>query len=112
MCGDRFERRRVLLPVHPVDGRHAFDSLDLLAVDPDRGDEHEAVGVTIRRRREEDALDQAEDGGRRTNADSKRKRGEGREARPLEQHANGEPKVVQHSASLLGKRTVGLAIRD
>jgi hypothetical protein len=84
-----------------VDGRHAFDSLDLLAVDADRGDDDEAVGVTIRRRREEDALDQAEDRGRRANADSKRERCERREARPLQQHANSESKVVLQGRLLL-----------
>ena len=68
----------LLLPVHPVDGRHAFDSLDLLAVDADRRDDHEAIGVPIRRRREKHALDEAEDRSCRADADSQRERGERR----------------------------------
>jgi hypothetical protein len=83
----RVERRRLLLPFSPLHRRPAAWTGGL-AVDPRRGNQGQPAGILIGRRREQDALNQAEDRHRGSDAQGEREDGDDGEARLLEQHAH------------------------
>ena len=97
--GDGLERFRLLLPVPPRKRRCGLDALHLLAVDADGRNEHEVIGIVIRRRRQEHAPDETKDGGGGADADRKRESRNRGKRRLLEQHANSEAEILQHDAS-------------
>ena len=72
VCRDRVERRGFLLPFLPLRGSPRPRIQDRLAVGSDGRDQHQALGLAIGRRRQEDALNQAED--RCGRADAQRQR--------------------------------------
>jgi len=67
-----------------------------LTVGPGGRNEDQLLRLLIRRGRQEDALNQAEHGCRRTNAQGERERGHDREPGLLAEHTPGKPHVSQH----------------
>ena len=86
------------MPVKPLKGRCRLEPFPALAVDADRWNQHEPFGIAVRRRGEEDALDEAEDSGGRADTERQRQRGDRREARLLAQHPHRETEILQHVA--------------
>ena len=62
-----------------------------------RGDADDAVGLVEGQRAQEHAIDHAEDGRVRADAERERDDGDQREARVLEEGANRVPEIVQHA---------------
>ncbi len=97
---DAFERAGLLLPFHPLLRRPAPDAGRGLPVGPDGLDQGELLRIFVGRRRQQDALDQAEHRSRRADAERQRQYGKGGEARLLAQHPETEAKVLQHTPPL------------
>src|SRR5262249_289528 len=96
VSGDRFERSRVALPLEELLRRPAVESVRLTAVASYRLYQHQAIRILVRRRREQNALDQAEDRG--GGADSERQREDGNRREPglSGEQPQTEPHVFQH----------------
>ena len=89
--GDRVERGRLLLPFHPLDGSPGSPIDSLLTLGPVGRNQDQLLRLLIGRGRQEDALNQGEHGGGRTDAQGQRERGDDREPGLFAQHAPGKP---------------------
>ena len=92
------KRLGLLLPLQPLRRRPRLRARQGPAVGPGGLDQHQTIRVSIGRRREQDALDQAENRRRRADSQGQRQHGNRRESRLLPQHSRGKTQVL-HSHS-------------
>ena len=98
--GDRVEGGRLLLPFHPLRGGPEPRVQQRLAIGPHRRHQHQARRLLVWRRRQEDALDQAEDRRGRADAQREREHGDDHEPGMLQEQAGAEAQVAEHSSSV------------
>jgi hypothetical protein len=100
ICGDGLKRLRVLLPFQPLRSGPPARMRHLPAVGASGGNQHQPLRLPVRRRRQEDASDQAEN--RRGRADTERQRNHGNQSKAglFAQHAQANSQILKHLAVL------------
>ena len=95
---DLLERPRVLADAHEVRRRQRVGR----AVGIERGDPIQPIRIPERQRRQQDALDDAEDGAVRPDSERQRRQGHGGEARRAAQHPQRVPDILAQLGHVFG----------
>src|SRR5262249_44565986 len=96
VCGDGFERLRLLLPFQPLRGGPTPVARRLLTIRPRGRDQRDSLRLLVRRRCQQHAMDQTEHGRGRPNAQAQREYGDQGEGWLFEQHPHAKTKVLKH----------------